>query len=448
MRFKNTWILLVIAALFIGYFFLVEQPEHKSKIEKEELSKKLTTIEKATIKHVSINQLHAKPMRFDKQNGSWTVTAPVSDSADDSNINVLVNSIIDAEIERRITPGEEALTGTGLDSTAAMVKLETSQRDTSLALRIGAHNLTKSHFYSSVDTSSEVLLLPAIIRRYAMKELSEFRNKKVIEFPVAEVRRLELSSRKYRMLWNKDIFDEWFTVQDGDTIRGDKDALDAIIRRVAALRVNEFVSDNPDEFDAYSQGRTQEISLWHGNGFSKQTLMLANDSTRSCYALLEGTSRIVSVDKSILDEFEKEVSELRNKKLLNFNRANIIKITIITPDTTASIEKSGTEWTFPNPAMGSIEQYKVGSFLTALEQLKFEKVLNEKLADPGSHGIDQPAYRISLSGPDGKILDEFKAAFKPGEDSGFVTSLSSPLLATIEQESIDKVIDTFKQLRK
>ncbi|NIM19448.1 MAG: DUF4340 domain-containing protein [Candidatus Latescibacteria bacterium] len=449
MRFKSTWILLVITVAIVAYFLLVEQPRHRQERESAELATQLTALKRENIQHVILRRA-AETLEFTKQGDDWQVAFPVSDKGEDSAINMLVSSAVDAKIERTFAVSDEDLPGFGLgEQPDAILVLQTSNRDTSLTIRIGGHNITKSHFYAQKDTAADVLLLPAGLRRYALWELSEFRDKDVIDFVTENVQKLELASIGRVLTWEKDTENQWVAVSNGDTIRGDDSEITVILRRMRALKAKEFVSDDPAEFETYFPGDNKTIALWLGPERARQSVIFGDKKPDSCFVKLDASDRIVLIDPDILDVFDKTYNDLRDRHLLRFDRGELFMITLETPDTTAKIIRAGAEWAFANPKLGSILQTSMNLLLYKLEGLKFTNVLEERLIDPKSHGFSNPSFQVTLFDWHENIIDRFVC----GDESSSIgtrttTSRSSSVLAEIEQSTLDDLKKAFQDIKK
>ena len=204
-------------------------------------------------------------LAFTREAGTWRMTAPVNDNASDAFINTLISSAVNARIERTLQPenNDESSYGLGL-SPVAILHLQTVTRDTSLTIRLGMHNITKSHFYAQLGTSNEVLLLPAGLRRYAIQEISDFRDRSLIDFSLDDIRRLEISSSDHTLLWYRDPSNRWAATLDGDTVFGNTIQIEAILRRLRGIEVREFLSDNPADHSTYFEEEAGTISLWTG----------------------------------------------------------------------------------------------------------------------------------------------------------------------------------------
>jgi hypothetical protein len=449
MRFRGTLVLFVTALVLGAVVFFVEQPRHRQRIEREEKAKRITQLERKDIVEVTVQRQSGDTLRFTKRSGVWQMLSPVSDRAEASSVNVLVQTVVNARIERRLDIPDTSLVKFRLDPPEAVITLATADGDTTLVVRVGRPNLTKSHCYALVDTARTVYLLPEDVRRYALKEVDYFRNKKVIEFDVDEVQRFEVSGGDHPYWWERDREGRWFTMVVDDTIPGDRTNVETVLRQIRGLRVREFVSDDPRDFERFSRKGVRKVTFWIGQDRAKKELLFGDKIQRGVYAKRPSENRIVLVDPTILEIFDKTLKDLRDRKLLHFTRADLRKITVERPDTVASIVKEGTDWTYPNPEMGSIEQYRVSTFLYRLETFRFDEAEKEQYPEPEGHGFDEPYLKVTLYGEDGEVIDEVLVGAKRAEGEGrYATSRSTRRLVLVTDRSIQDVLKAFDALPK
>jgi hypothetical protein len=448
-RFRNTWILLAVVVAFLAYFFFIEQPRHRQKLESEELSDQLTTLRAEDIHHITIER-PGETLQFMRQEDSWRMTSPVADAVDEASINTLLLTAVNARVESKFAVEEKELSDFGLgEPPDVKLTLETQDRDTTLVITTGSHNITKSHCYARKDTFSEVLLLPAGLRRYALREVAEFRNKKVIEFMVDRVRELEITSAEQMLSWEKDAENRWVSFMRSDTIKGDKRDINGILSGIRALRVKEFVSDDPSDFEKYFSDEKKSISLWIGSDRSKKTILFGKKKEDGCYIKRESEDRTVLIDSTILDVFEKTYRDLRDRRLLHFQRIDIARIQLETRDTLATIIKTGGEWAFENPVLGSIEQYKVSNILHKMENLKYDYVIEEHLRDTSAYGFSQPSFRLTVYGTDESIIDELICgSYIENGQFKYATSRITGVLAKVRQNALEDLERAFHDIRK
>ncbi len=449
MRLKNTWILLTIAIVFIVYFVAIEQPRHRKELETTESSYQLTGLSREDIYSVTIER-PGETLEFIREGKKWRIISPVNDVAEDASVNTLISSAVETRIERKLTGRDEEASTFGLgDTPDAKMILRTSTKDTILTIRLGSHNITKSHFYAQKDTSPDILLLPAGLRRYALWAVPEFRDKKVVDFELDDVKRFEIVSNDRELAWERDEKNRWMTIAAGDTIRGDAKEIDTILHRLRALRVKKFLSDDPDDYAIYFPGKKNEITLWLAEDRIETSVALAGKAPDSCFAKRKGNDRITLTDSAILGVFDKSYHDLRDRHLLMFDREEISTIRLETTDTTATIVRAGTDWAYANPLLGKIEQRKITALLRRIENLKYSSVIEERLDNPSGFGFSNPYLKLTLLDWPGSVADQLLCGSE-GDTMGvrYVTSSSSRILAGIETTDLEALVDAFHDVRK
>lgn len=448
MRLKNTLILLVIAAVFLIYFFAVEQPRHQKELREIERSTRITDLKRKNIYHVMIER-DEDTLAFDREGEAWRMTEPVKDNANATAVNTLISSALQARIERSLRSEDidEVAYGLGPLPDATLI-LQTAAKDTSLTIHLGRHNITKSHFYARLNTSAEVLLLPAGLRRYALQELSDFRDKSLIDFDLDDVRRLRLSSPDHSLSWNKDSRDRWTTVLNGDTVIGGKDQIDAVLRRLRGIRVRKFLSDNPADYPIYFPERANTLSIWIRPDLTKHTVYFGAGRADTCHALVDGNHRIVSVSAAILRAFDKSYDDLRDRNALHFDREALAKVRLNTADTTATIINTGTEWAFTNPLLGSIDQSQISNLFHQMEILLYSEVLENRISRSSAGDLLTPSFQLTLYDRQDRIVDQLSCSPHERDNSRHAaTSRSSGLLGLIDNESLQELKQAFNNLR-
>jgi hypothetical protein len=448
MRLKNTLILLVIAAVFLVYFLAVEQPRHRTEMEESERSTKISELQRESIYHVAIWRAD-DTLSFTREGAAWRMTEPVRDKADAPTVNTLIASALGARIERTLAPGETDAAAYGLDPAPdAVLRLQTVTRDTALTIHLGGHNITKSHFYARVDSSQEVLLLPAGLRRYATQKVKAFRDDQLIDFPRADARRFRIITADRTLQWAKDSLDRWTALIDGDTIIADGNAIDAILRRLRGIRVREFLSDRTEDRSVYFPEQANVLSIWTGSEETEHSVYFSAGGADTCHARVAGSDRIVSIGAAILAAFDKTYDDLRDRNVLHFDRDEVARIEWNTPDTMATIIHTGTEWAFANPAMGSIDQVRVNELFLLLQELKFDEIRANRMDAASERELRENPLKLTLYNRQENVLDELSCSPRPDDESSFLaTSRSSRLLGQIEKESLTDLDQTFRSLR-
>ncbi len=448
MRFKPTLALLAIAVLAAAYFFLVEQPRHKRSVERMKSAVRLAEFFPDAVDRIEISRQDVE-IRFDRHKKHWRMVTPVVDRADDSSVNTLLYSIAQATIERRIETAPAELDQFGLDPPAADITITGKLDGETVRVRVlvGNFSLTKSHCYMRVEGADDVSLAPAGIRRYAMRSLFEFRNKRITEVPVDQLRRILVASRGRAIDWHKSDSQGWITVQHGDSIRGDSSAVESIAKRLRGLRAKNILTKSRPTVNELFTAGPGSVSMWTDDGASPFVIEFGNRKNGRCYISNSADERVAIVDTTALRVFRWTVEKLRNKRLLEFDTSRAAKLTLVTATRSATIIKSDSEWTFANPEFGRVDQTRAGRILKTLLALEFEEVVEEHVVDRDAYGLSRPSFELTVYDHDDVPIDRMSVGHKlTGSPYLYVTSLSTGVLARIDGALIDRLANDFHGL--
>jgi hypothetical protein len=454
MQLRNTIILIVVAAALGGYFFLVEQPRQRDARRRAALEVDLADFSIAEATDVTVKRPDATLEFVRARDGqAWLMKRPVSDRAEDGAVNRLLGVIAEGEIERDLGPQRD-LAPFGLTEPAAAITVLTARGDTVVALDVGDFTVEKYHAYArrrGTGADAGVLLVPAGLRRYSLGEPFTFRSDKLTEFELSNVRRFIVSVADSVMAWQRDSDGQWTTVVAGSDVRGRKRHIDEMVRRLRALRVAEFVpaaeTTAVRPFDA--PPRYIAVTL---DGGDEQRVRIGRRLETRVYAgsrlVDDAGERVVLTDTTVLDLFAQSVSDLRDRRLLKFDRAQLGRLELESAEVTITLVKPGKEWGYPNPAAGSPDPQLVGRAIDAISDLEFGRVLDEA-ADGKSYGLSNAEIRLTLYDESGERIDRLLCTRSELAPGGYVvTSDYSGVAAVIDGDDLDAAVDAFRNLRQ
>jgi hypothetical protein len=446
MRPTNTLLLVALAVAVALFFFLVEQPRHARENERGETERQLTSARAEDVGAVTIarSDLTIKAVRKGEH---WQLTSPVVDSADDPALNVLVLTTCHAVVERRFDVEESDLPEYGLAPPSATVRLEASDGKGLLEIRIGDLNPSESNCYAVAGNPHEVLLLPSGVRRYAVRSLFEFRNKRITDIEVSAVTRIELDSPAREMTWRLGGAREWFSVQRGDTVPGDMKSIQNVVRELRGLRARDIpFGDTPETGRLFAEP-AGTIRLWTQGDSAAVSLAFSKARGDSCYVEPTGIHRVALVDTTILAVFRRTADDFRDKRILKYPKDSLAKIVWESPAQTLTILKTGDSWNYANPGFGEIDKEAMVRLLSAMETLEFARVLEENFAETTGHGFETPFFRLTLFDRGDRVIDQITVGSPtPDGSSRYVSSRSTRVLASITSASISKVQSDFGSL--
>jgi hypothetical protein len=455
MRLRNTLILIVVAAALAGYFFLFEQPRRNESMRRQAAQTDLADfhIDEAvgvTIERPDVTLEFARSVA----GGPWTMRRPVLDRAEDGAVNRLLGALAEGEVARDLGPQRD-VAPFGLEPPCVTIIVVTARGDTAVDLDVGDLTLEKYHAYArrrGAGAGAGILLIPTGVRRYALGEPFTYRNPKLTDFRIDDVRSLAVSWPESTVTWRRNGEGGWSTVVDGDTIRGRRRLVDEMVRRVWGLRALEFVPVAELSVVQPFEAPPRSISVALDGG-GEQRVRIGRRLESRVYAGSDvfppAGERVVLTDTTVLDIFAQSVSDLRDRRLLRFDAAQLGRVALEAPDVSVTLVRPGSEWGYLNPAAGTPDPQRVKAAIDAIADLEFGRVLSESASDTASYGLSNPEIRLTIYDKNGGRVDRLLCERRKGSGGAFVaTSGYAGVTAELSGDDLAAVIEKFKHLRQ
>jgi hypothetical protein len=284
-----------------------------------------------------------------KAGGSWRLSRPDPYPADTSAASDLATQLADLK-----KPGGESPEGAkpedyGLAKPAGKVTFVWTEpsapgkklsRTIEFGLDIPGTDLTAAR----VVGRPEILFVPASLAAGVRKSADDFRSKDVFGVTAADLTGVEVDRGRGKLVLARKEGIWWIEEPISDL--ADRDLADRLAGDLASLRVTEFLpkSAAADLAALGLASPTFRVTLTDAKG-SKNVLDIG--STRSdgnaVYALRQG--QVFTVANSIVEDLSKEVTALRDRRLVRFERADVTGLDTIIGSTRHAFARKQTGWT-------------------------------------------------------------------------------------------------------
>ncbi len=183
----------------------------------------------------------------------------------------------------------------------------------------------------------------------------------------------------------------------------DRFAADAIASALADLATAtvfdpaaEDPAQHPEAPESY--GLTREPRVRFGAAGKTLALRLGDPTpvAGNTYVAVEGDARVFVVPQWQTDALAKTLADLRETKLLEFDREKLTRIALAWGDGGATLEKQGGAWRVVAPLDDAADDVALQSLLTELQSLRAESFLDAP-ADDATLGLAAPSYRAELA---------------------------------------------------
>jgi len=402
MKFRTTLILLVIFIVALGGVLLVEN-KSKAVKEKKEQEETLTDLKVSDIEKLQLTGSGQMTITVQKdEKGNWQITEPLRVEADSYEVNSLVETLANLRIEHLVDDQPANLDEYGF--VQKEVKIWVKGQTEPVSILTGMDNPLDGTLYAKRADQTKVVLLPGYLKSSLDKNLFDLRRKEIIKFDPKEVESIELNSKD--LVWKLTRkADNWFLTSPVEALAA-ASKVESILTDLSTLKAKNFLVEEkkPEDLKAFGLDRPDYLLKLILTDGQELTLSLSKkeDKVQATSSLL---SQIAEIDGQIMTDLTTQVSQLREKKIAQFNSWEVTELNIKKGDQSFSAvkEKSGEKekqeenWYLISPSGQKelAEASKVEAFLRKLEYLEAVDFVDRPEAS-GKMGLDKPEYEIII----------------------------------------------------
>jgi hypothetical protein len=350
---------------------------------------------------------------FQKKNDHWEITSPVNTLADNATVVEVLGQIGYAQPQRTIAldgsdaANEKNLKEWGLDPAAerAVVHL----KDRSLELLIGRKVAINDSVYarSSGRHNAPVHVIPDTVKIALEKGLSDFRSRNVFDFPNDRVTRIATrmanTATTPAQECEADLKDGQWGLQKPLVARASGDDVQTLLTKILALRVSDFVTDDPGNLAKYgltSPAATLSVTVGTDDEGVLQIGAPVPGKPEQVYAQRLKSNAIVTLEQTAVNEVLSGLPNVRDKHVLPLDPGKVaaINFSVIGRNTVqANLRRDRGVWQVVGQSAGTADVGKVTDLLTRLQQLQTTPVIKDSAPDLKPFGLDKPAGKITIT---------------------------------------------------
>jgi hypothetical protein len=461
MNFRNTLILLIVFALLLSTFLLLRgrKPE-KKRIEKN--ISETYAIKRGEIKKIKLSFKDENTRSFllskDAEN-RWQLADPIQAEAKQDEVEVLLDDLLNKRVKQTLE-NETNLSRFGLDKPTVQIELWTAGENPYKTFLIGDKAVGYS-VYVKEKSANSVITIESSALTDLSKPYTDFRDNTVISFSVGDVKGLTLSYPGQKPITcNLNSEGTWMVDVPSGRVgnahltamqaKADKTAIDDILDALKNLKVKVFEADGITNLSPYGLDKPRiEATVVPGENKTQKTLLVGKDvpGTDRVYAKRQDSDSVFSVNKDIIARLTKEVYDLRDKTVIDFQRADVNKLELKRGESTIVCVKDNLgEWRIMQPAEYKADKDTINNLLFELDSLKAQKFVSDKPASLAPYGLDNPQNIVTLY-ESGKAEPKLLLLGKKQEDSVYVKTKDADTVFLVKGSLLNKVEMGVAELR-
>jgi len=341
-------------------------------------------------------QNEGKSFELSKQGEQWAIVGREKTKADADEIKRFLRRVRNFKVKKFLEENPKSLKPYGLEAPSARLILETGKESEPLILLVG-NKLENQGFYGKVKSANNIVLFGFKLVETLSKKPVDFMPKTLLEFKQENVSRIHLRTGDEKILLARNKEGAWKIIKPIEA-DADSSTINSLLFDLKAARVEEFVKTSiktPELFGLDSAKKVLTVGLGDDKSW---TLELGNKSSDGghYFGRRAGEALIFTISSDTTDKLFRSLHDLKNKKLLNFEKDAVQKISIDYPEKTFELQKANKDWNLTKPEkITKVKGFLANDIIWSLNGLEYESIVDPPLGDKDS-GLSHPTVSVTL----------------------------------------------------
>ncbi len=412
MNFKTT---LIIVILLIGiggayYLFFQGSPDDAATDEKPTISQ-VYGVTSDTVQQVEISFADTayQHLKLEKDGtGNWRLTKPIQVDADGEKVKQVLEDILNKRIKQTLEV--PALTQYGLDNTPSItLSLWTNGTTPAATFLIGKKAINFS-VYAKEKSEPHIFLIESSALDDLTKSTTDLRDRSMINFNTETVSGIQLQQKDIGTTIHCEKRGNIWHVVHPIEAKADAEEIETLLSELRALKVSTFEADGadanvPTHLEKYGLD-TPRIQAQITGIDNTYTLNIGSavpaDNGTQGQVYVKGTNHqdaIYTVSEDVYNLLNKSVFELRDKRVIDFQRIDTIRFEIKhDKETTVGTRNYDDTWELQTPA-GKIkaDADAVSDLIFGVDSLEATAFVDGPIKNLASLGLAPPAIAVAFT---------------------------------------------------
>ena len=461
MNFRTTLIIIFLLAGIGGAYFLFfqESPDETSSNEKPTIHQVYGIArEKVQQVEVTFADTAYQNLKLVKDaTGNWQLESPFRSDADSEKVNQMLDDMLNKRVKQTLEVTE--LTQYGLDTPSITLSLWTEKASPATTFFIGKKAINFS-VYAKERSEAHIFLIESSALNDLTKAPTDLRDQSVIKFNAETVSNIQFSQKDKDSTSGSSTIncekrlDTWHVTYPIEA-KADVQEIENLLSELRALQVSTFEADNTAanvaarlEKSGLDTPRIQ-VKLTDGNNTYAldigSVVPSENGTQEHVYVKAVPQEAIYTVSDDIYKLFNKSVFDLRDKRVIDFQRTDTTRIAISIRrkqdrETTVCTKNYDNTWELQTPT-GKVkaDAKAVDDLLFGVDSLEATAFIDDPDKNLASYGLAPPSIEVAFT----QRGQEKPAVLRIGDytEDGtvYVKAEQSNQVAGVKRPLIDKI---------
>ncbi len=450
--FLRTSIALAVAAGLAAYIYFVERKRPATSDKAKE--KVFAQLDRKKVKEIFLSPAGGETIRLVRSGDAWKMTQPSAVPAATSEVEALLSSLENLQVDEVIADAGTDLGQYGLAPAHSTVGVTVEGASEPIKLELGAKTPDDAGLYAKLPSAPRVFTVASYVDSTFNKKPFDLRDRDILHVKRDEVAALDLSGPQGALALARSGPDGWTFTQPLRTLAG-RFSIDSLIDSLESLRMDAVAAESVDAKDLKRFGLAppaRVVTLGLKSGQKKALEIGSSAPDDKYYARLAGSPLVAVIGKTLVDNLAKGMSDLRAKRLLDVFAFDVegfdveaggVKKTYVRSTIKDKEGFDANKWKRTAPDNKDLEADKVQEALSKIGGIEVAEFI-DKPAGPEAYGLEQPELKVSLRLVQGKGSASFDVGQKDG--NYYARRPNDDAILKLDKAKAEDLVKAFKGL--
>jgi hypothetical protein len=230
----------------------------------------------------------------------------------------------------------------------------------------------------------------------------------------------------------------------------DDGEVSGITSNLASAEIQSVVDEAPTNLQPYGLDKPRVEVAFKAAGEKDFRRLLIGDKTPTggdLYAQRGGEKQVFLIPSHLQSSFDRKPFDLRDKKILAFDRDKVDRLEIAQGDQKLELVKAGQDWKITAPVQAQADSSAVETIITRLQSAQMKSLPAEQAADLKEYGLDKPVATATVG------LGSTRATLAFGKKAGeggdvYAKDVTRPAVVTVGADLLTDIQKNASDLRR
>ncbi len=451
MSFRSTIsIIFILVGLAITYFLFLHNSEESTTEKFKPRISEIYNLYTNEIQRIDIKYQDSgfQDLTIIKDTYSnWKITSPFITNADTSKINELISDFVEKQIKEKLEVTDYQKYG--LEKPTIQIKLWTNQEGQPKTFFIGKKAINYS-VYTKETTEDHIFLIESSALQDLSKSPIDIRDRSILSYNPKTITQIqfekpeEFTCQKVEGIWK---------IIHPINISADSEQIESILTELHDLKVSTFEVDGDKAISLLENygllNPKIKLKMNHANGSIdfdigskvKNTHTQTNNEEGFVYVRSSNIGGIYTVSDRIIRLVDKTIHDIRDKRVMDFQREDTIKFEIEQGQKKIIAIKLDELWELHTTQKIHADPQAVSDLLFGVDSLKAVSFISKPDKRLSKYGLNPPrmSLKFTIKGEEKPAI--LKIGNLASEDTVYVMTEISAEIATVKRGLIDKLYE-------